>query len=372
MKIRDRHYELEPYEECPCGSRKKFKFCCFKKAKEAVRNTKNHSNNYTVDRIRNMATNFWKETDFELCFVGGKECHGKIKSAHSIQNNRILNRISEDGHVYTIELTVTENGPEPYFKKISRNKASTFFGFCDYHDTQIFKPIEIVSYENNPKQNFLFAYRGFCVAHHKVVRKMSTLRNTSKKFPKSLLDPQTINVYRTTQMDLRDGKEQLEKFTEDLLKSNYDQLVTFSYTLDYEVNFAVSSCLAIEKDMEMKPLQDIYDLHEDVLVPTVFINIFPIENKTVIILSYYEDSENIYGVLLEQLKNSNEQDLLNYLSYVIFNGTEDVYYRPSSIEALELRTKKSMLESYTSFLNPFIELDLLLRGLHFDFNIFDL
>ncbi len=372
MKIKDKQFELDPYEECPCGSEKKFKFCCFEKARSAQKISEPHSHNYTDGRLKNMLMNFWEDTDFRDCFISDDQCKGEIKSAHSIQNNRILNRISEDGHVYTIEATINHSEIEPEFKKMSRNKASTFFGFCDYHDTEVFKPIELVPFQNTPEQHFLLAYRGFCVAYHKVIRKMNTIRNSAKQFPESLLNPVTVNMYRVAQLDMKDDKIEFNNFTDDLRNKNYSCLETFSYTLNHEVNFAVSSCFAISEDMNSKPLQDIHDLNEDVLIPRALVNIFPIEGKTVIILSYYKIFEEIYGILFEQLRNSTEHNLLHYLSYIIFNGTEDVYYRLSSIESLDSKTKKSMIESYTSYLNPFHEIDLLYSDLHFNFNLFEL
>jgi len=319
-----------------------------------------------------MAHSLWKDTDFKYCFANDDQCRGKIKSAHSIQNNRVLNRISEEGHVYTIDFTVENSRGTPEFKKISRNKASTFFGFCDYHDTEIFKLIEVSSYHNTVEQNFLFAYRGFCIGYHRVFRKMKILRNHFKKSPNSLLDPESISVYRIAQLDIRDGEIEFNNFTKDLRNKKYDGLETFNYTLDYEVNFAVSSCFAVSKDMNMNSIQDISDLNKDIMIPRIFVNVFPIEEKTVIILSYYKIFEETYGSLFEQLRNSTKHDLLNYLSYIIFNSTEDIYYRPNSIESLDSITKKSMIESYTSFSNSFNELDLLFRGLHFKFNLFEL
>ena len=124
--------------------------------------------------------------------------------------------------------------------------------------------------------------------------------------------------------------------------------------------------------MNSNLIQDIHDLNEDILIPRVFVNIFPSEGETLIILSYYKIFEETYGSLFKQLRNSTEPVLLNYLSYIIFNGTEDIYYRPSSIESLDSITKRSMIESYTSFSNPFNELDLLFRDLHFKFNLFEL
>lgn len=372
MQIKDKSFELDPYEDCPCGSSKKFKFCCYAKARETNRKQNSRPYNYSDDRLKNMAHSLWKDTDFKHCFISDDQCKGKIKSAHSIQNNRILNRISEDGHVYTIEATIKNSGIEPEFKKISRNKASTFFGFCDYHDTEVFKPIELVPYQNTPEQHFLLAYRGFCVAYHKVIRKMNTIRNSAKQFPDSLLNPQTVNMYRVAQLDMKDDKIEFNNFTDDLRNKKYSCLETFSYTLNYEVNFSVSSCFAISEDMNRKLLQDIHDLNEDILIPRIIANIFPIEGKTIIILSYYKVFAETYGVLFEQLRNSTEHELLRYLSYIIFNGTEDIYYRPSSIDSLDSKSKKSMIASYTSYLDPFHEIDLLFRDLHFKFNLFKL
>lgn len=123
-------------------------------------------------RIEHKLSQSWKETNFEECLFNNENCKGRIKVAHSVQNNRILNRISEAGHLYTIEGRVNRGSFKPDFKKISKNKASTFTGFCDYHDNVIFKPIETGLYEDNKEQNFLFSYRSFCIAYHKIVRRI--------------------------------------------------------------------------------------------------------------------------------------------------------------------------------------------------------
>ena len=97
MQIKDKSFELDPYEDCPCGSSKKFKFCCYAKARETNRKQNSRPYNYSDDRLKNMAHSLWKDTDFKYCFANDDQCRGKIKSAHSIQNNRVLNRISEEG-----------------------------------------------------------------------------------------------------------------------------------------------------------------------------------------------------------------------------------------------------------------------------------
>ena len=87
-----------------------------------------------------------------------------ISAAHSIQNNGVLSQVAEDSHVVTYAVDVGEFTA----KKLSKNVASIFWGFCNTHDA-IFNPIETIPYTKTDEQNFLFAYRGFVVASHKKI-----------------------------------------------------------------------------------------------------------------------------------------------------------------------------------------------------------
>lgn len=109
--------KFEPYELCPCGSDQRFKFCCYQKAREE-KYTKHERIDYTDSRLNHIMNKRWEHTDFKMCFAFDKEkCEGVIKGAHSIQNNRILNRVSDDGHVYHIRGEVEKSELKPVFKK---------------------------------------------------------------------------------------------------------------------------------------------------------------------------------------------------------------------------------------------------------------
>ena len=96
------------------------------------------------------------QTDIKVCFFKSNNCDSDIIRAHSIQNNRYLTRISQDG----IVLGVSFVDGEYYFDEIGRSSASVFRGFCKTHDSLLFKSIEesdlIIG---NGEQYFLFAYR---------------------------------------------------------------------------------------------------------------------------------------------------------------------------------------------------------------------
>ncbi|PAF31092.1 hypothetical protein [Paenibacillus sp. 7516] len=51
--------------------------------------------------------------------------------------------------------------------EVGKGKASTFTGFCNKHDSKIFRPIESYVYKiSDTEQNFLFAYRAFALGYY--------------------------------------------------------------------------------------------------------------------------------------------------------------------------------------------------------------
>lgn len=145
--MRENDYSLLPYEPCPVHPENKFKFCCYKLAKSnPLKST--IGPNFSDSRIDYLIKTMWGESDFHECLgFNTEQCSGVIKGAHTIQNNRILDKISDDGHVYHFKNTSSRSGVVASLDKISRNKASTFFGFCDYHDSALFKEIELFDYQ---------------------------------------------------------------------------------------------------------------------------------------------------------------------------------------------------------------------------------
>lgn len=99
-----------------------------------------------------------------LHFEGGIQC-GKIIGAHSIQKNGQLSLIANKGLVYSASTNVStlkrSNGL-PTLEKQGINKFSTFLGFCDKHDNQLFAPIDKSPLLPTDEQVLLYAYRSIC------------------------------------------------------------------------------------------------------------------------------------------------------------------------------------------------------------------
>ena len=99
-----------------------------------------------------------------LHYDGDHRCE-KIIKAHSIQKSGALSVIADKGHVYTHSANVSslkKNKGHLNFKKCGINKVSTFLGFCENHDNELFEPIDNYSLIPKDQQVLLYAYRSLC------------------------------------------------------------------------------------------------------------------------------------------------------------------------------------------------------------------
>jgi hypothetical protein len=366
-----RKLKIDAYEPCPCGSDKKFKFCCYQKARE-IKHDGFKVPEYTEGRMNHEAQEIWKKSDFKTCLAFDKsECDDVIKDAHSIQNNRILNRISKDGHVYYIKAKLTKKGPEAIFDKISRNKASTFFGFCNKHDNELFKPIEQKEYNNEPEQNFLFAFRAHAVEYHRKLRKLNHFREMIKINPGLLMDEEGVYLYRLHQLDVEDCKKNHETFKRDYFLRDFTKIRTIYRKLDFEISFAACSSFAVQFDLEGNKINNIYSIREK-FIPSIYLNVYPVNNGTNIILSYHLDDEAKYKNYFDQLEMLSNEELINHLNYLIIEYTENVFFHPDLIENHLTKTQRnSLLQSFQSSIDLLKKVDLIYEKNYFNFNLFN-
>lgn len=95
-------------------------------------------------------------------------CSKKIIRAHSLQRNGVLSSIAENGHV--LEWRCKRLGTGTFdMTEIGINKASTFRGFCSFHDNQIFQPLDDYKFTGTREQAFLLCLRALTHETHKKI-----------------------------------------------------------------------------------------------------------------------------------------------------------------------------------------------------------
>src|SRR6266852_8008679 len=94
----------------------------------------------------------WSKTNAVVaCLAGPSECSGGIKRAHSIQCSTVLEAIADKGHVYMIEPRANRGTG---LSRIGRQKASSFTGYCDHHDTSLFRTVDFSSSVHFDPRNY--------------------------------------------------------------------------------------------------------------------------------------------------------------------------------------------------------------------------
>lgn len=99
-----------------------------------------------------------------LHYDAGVRC-SRVIDAHSIQENGALSLIADAGKVYAISRNYTDVKKRHggvCFTRQGIGIVSTFRGFCERHDTEVFAPIDTRPLQPTPHQILLYAYRSLC------------------------------------------------------------------------------------------------------------------------------------------------------------------------------------------------------------------
>ncbi|MCU6214419.1 YecA family protein [Enterobacter bugandensis] len=140
-------------DKCWCGSGKKYKKCHLGRDKQEPLG-------------RGEAQNALKLfTSSSKCSVPENqqhECANRIVKAHTLSRANSLKEIAFEGHVLGLKHGIgnlERNNGQPTLERVGINQASTFTGFCSFHDKELFSCIEDEPFQLTSKQCTMIAYR---------------------------------------------------------------------------------------------------------------------------------------------------------------------------------------------------------------------
>lgn len=114
----------------------------------------------------------------------GLYCGKPAIRAHSIQNGGTLGKLCEDDHVYLLQGNpMLDSEPRmPELARVGRNRATTFTGLCNEHDTKLFRPIESSPLDlANPEHVFLMTYRSALRGAHAAIENARWSSNAARR-----------------------------------------------------------------------------------------------------------------------------------------------------------------------------------------------
>ncbi|SCN03769.1 Uncharacterized protein BCINRASA_02348 [Bacillus wiedmannii] len=320
---------------------------------------KTKSASASLNKIKNTAR-------LKFCLHQDDNCSNKIIDAHSIQNNKILNHISDNGYVLMFDPDLDDD----YEFKIplrpkGRKVATTFNGFCGHHDNKIFEPIEDADYTpKNTEQEFLYAYRALSKEHYTKKTMTHLLENALKDINKgfSPLDNSVISNDHKFNLQMSFGKRILlekntikkfelyqKRMNEWLQQSTFENIITDVIEFDEEYHFAVSATILIEKDIIGNTINNL-DNFRDFSPAPLFLTIFPQNGKTYILMSYFERNKRRYKFIKDQIINKDSKLQQIIISNMVISYVENLAISPITWKRTSAKLKRTVENSFVNTL----------------------
>lgn len=217
-------------ESCPCGSKLKYKKCCL--------NREDDPRSYTEEGRLELVDEIMSSKNIKQCIhPDHSKCSQKIIKAHSIQNNKILRNISEEGMLYMP--LQKRKGNASKRNLYGRKEATVFTGFCGHHDKTVFQAVEDNHFDKSQQHIFLHAYRCFaasgfeCMETDLYKNEMQSLVNLKEKlkhtffsvFPENGKSYVIISWLKTNADFFRNYKKQLDNLDLNQRKNYINNLV---------------------------------------------------------------------------------------------------------------------------------------------------
>lgn len=292
-----------------------------------------NSKNIEMNLIRNS-------TMYKGCIHADVMCDGITSKAHSIQNNRYLKRIADNGEVLCIDFGKIGEG-KSNIKRVGRNKASIFTGFCNYHDRSIFCPIEEREYLlDDVEQNFLFAYRAFALAYYE--------RFSSYEFQKKhysliagLRDDENIRRFKRKIDEYGNHLMIIEKYRSMLNycldNKKFKRIYTRVLVWDVEYGMAATSMFFIYKDVCGNIVNNPQNGFET--MAPFFFTLVPQNGKTYVLMGCLSKHKRIYEFIDTQIVNADIEKQKVYISNIIAMYIENFFISPCWWERLDETTR---------------------------------
>lgn len=250
-----------------------------------------------------------------LHFESGNRCN-HIIGAHSIQKSGQLKAILEDGHVTHIDPrigSIVKNEGALSATTVSWNKVSTFNGFCQKHDNELFEPIDNSPLKPTKEQVILYAYRCLCREYFVKKNALSLTEKCIKdgSIPRKMLEPFNIGFkHGFTSLTFHKGK-----FDNSISTKRYDDIVFVCYESKSKWQTQFSGVLYPDFDFLGGKLQNIGNLNATLNLLTFFTA--PTKDGWAFVFAWHKSSDVTC------------QRLLSSLSVIVENGAllEDAIFR---------------------------------------------
>lgn len=243
-------------------------------------------------------------------------------NSHSVPQF-VLKRIAYDGKLKTFSDIVGQ-----YDKRNGVNNSWTFHIICFKCENKYFKDYE-------SEETLLSAPNNLMLAEIALKNELLMLskyrrdRETDRAMlAAGMLSDETGVLAETNYYNLRDINFEVrrsKKIIDKSLKTGF--ILIFSCLLDWVTPIAFQSMIRIDTDIFGNVINDTYDLSSGVRMQFLHLAVFPLKEKTCVLLFRHRDDRN-YLPFEKRFEKMTVDEKLEYINYMIFRYTEHALICP--------------------------------------------
>ena len=264
-----------------------------------------------------------------------KTCSGEIIRSHTIQKKRALKEIEgPQGHVWgfvpNMNLDLT-TGPL-ILKKIGINDASTFFGFCKYHDNHLFHIIDDFDFEPTNEQVFMLTYRTLArevytkIASDKSSEISNEIIDSTDNLLKEIMKGNLTAMNFGTSVGVIYSLKEMNHMYNLLNRQDFSKICFLVIKTKAFSNIMTSGAITPEYDYENNIINEFNKSFN-----WIALNIFTDDKNGLIVFSWLENSKS------EQFVNSllKQDDFMNKIIEIAFTHIENTYFSKNWWDSLK-------------------------------------
>ncbi len=296
--------------------------------------------------LNKFRSKFQSDARIKECFHYNKsDCNGKIVQAHSLQKNGVLNilesEINGNNVVYSF-LHLKPHGIGWYgFDPIGKKVASTFHGFCGYHDTVLFRKIENDGFDvDNDEHCFLVSYRSFAKEYHAKIETSRGYRH-NEFFNKSENHEMQEGYITGTDLAIRDMNVTKGRLNEILETGSFDKLEYFTYSIDKTIPIAAASVITPSFSLDGTELNK--STSTDDIYQNLIVTVLPTRYETHVIFAFFpEDNRSVKYI--NDIELLGDKDLEKIITSILIGEIENTFIGPRLWDRMTLKEKKHLMD----------------------------
>lgn len=263
-------------------------------------------------------------------------CSTKIIRAHTVQRKGGLAAVAENGHVISLKsgfrnIVKNEGNIVPALTGVG--DASTFMGFCGWHDEQLFAPIEKSSIDLREQAAFLLSFRAVC---YEKFQKDAAYRSIEIQREGDKGDPFEVQIAKQNYLHymregikrgMRDLERWKKRYDEAFISGNYN---LFSY---YGVRFSsdlpLVACGALHPDFDINGNRLQIITRGESEFDHLCLNLTVVNGKSVAVFGWTGEHGGAAETFVRSFRALPKSEMANVAFHIASEYFENTYFRPS-------------------------------------------